>query len=137
MAGIGWASFAAEYKNTTLNYLGDGIFGDAYAKTISGALVSLGLLSKIIPELHTTRTFEIPACGTALITERNAETQELFAEDEVLFFSSQDELLDKTAAVFNNRPLLQEVTKKGTKKVREGGYDYKTILQRIINQLNL
>ena len=106
LAGIGWASFAAAYKNTTLNYLGDGIFGDAYAKTISGALVSLGLLSKIIPELHTTRSFEIPACGTALITERNAETQELFTEDEVLFFSSKEELLEKTDAAFGNRLML-------------------------------
>lgn len=138
LAGIGWAAFANKYSNSSnLNYLGKGIFGNAYAKTISGALISLGLLSKIIPELHTTRTFEIPACGTALVTERNVETQKLFTEDEVLFYSSKEELLEKIDAAFGNRLMLQQVTEKGMKKVREGGYDYKTILQHIIQQLNL
>ena len=37
-----------------------------------------GLLAKWVPELHTTRTFEIPACGTALVTERNSETALVF-----------------------------------------------------------
>ena len=138
LAGIGWDSFAEKNrKSDKLNYLGNGIFGNAYAKTISGALVSLGLLSKIVPELHTTRTFEIPACGTALFTERNFETQNIFNEEEAFFFSSVDELVDKVEAAFGNRAMLQEVTEKGMNKVRSGGYDYKSILQTIIVQLNM
>lgn len=138
LAGVGWASFVK--RNSTvdnLNYLGNGIFGTEYAETISGALLSLGLLSKIIPELHTTRTFEIPACGTALFTERNFETQNIFNEEEAFFFSSVDELVDKVEAAFGNRAMLQEVTERGMKKVRSGGYDYKSILQTIIVQLRL
>jgi spore maturation protein CgeB len=138
LAGIGWASFVKKNSSQyNFNYLGNGIFGTAYAEKISGALLSLGLLSKIIPELHTTRTFEIPACGTALFTECNAETEKIFAADEVFFFGSKNELLEKVDAAFSNRLMLQEVTEKGMKKVREGGYDYETILKNIIQQLNL
>lgn len=138
LAGIGWASFVDKNRNKdNLSYMGNGIFGKAYAKTISGGLLSLGLLSKIIPELHTTRTFEIPACGTALITERNEETQKIFTEAEVLFFSNNQELIDKVEVAFSNVLMLKAVTENGMKKVREGGFDYKTILQNIILQLKL
>ncbi len=138
LAGVGWSFFASKNRNNNyLNYIGNGIFGKDYARAISSACISLGFLSKIIPELHTTRTLEIPACGTALVSERNIETQKMFSEDEVLFFNDKVELFDKIENAFGNMRMLKELTEKGMKKVMEGGYDYRTILHRIICQLEL
>ena len=46
---------------------------EEYAKIISLSYFGLGLLSNWVPELHTTRTFEIPACNTCLITPKTIE----------------------------------------------------------------
>ncbi len=136
LAGIGWSDFALKHKNNlALKYLGTGTFGEGYARTISGALLGIGLLSKIVPEMHTTRTFEIPACGTALVTERNAETSSIFKEDEVIFFDDPAKLADKVADALRDPGGLRQVISKGQDKVRVGGYDYRSILQRIVTDI--
>jgi spore maturation protein CgeB len=89
LAGKGWKRFIkSNSKLDQLTYLGEGIYGNEYARVISEHQMALGLLSKWIPEQHTTRTFEIPACGTALISEENDETRSFFEEDEVVFYSA-------------------------------------------------
>lgn len=138
LAGINWEKFSGKHKlNPNLQYLGNGIFGAEYARVISESLLGLGFLSKIIPELHTTRTLEIPACGTALATERNEETQNLFNEDDVLFYSNHDELLYKIDNVYNDKEALKRITNQGMNRLRNGGYDYKSILERILKQIEL
>lgn len=131
LAGKNWKSFVKKNENMPLTYLGEGLFGEAYAEAVSEAQLALGLVSKRFPELHTTRTFEIPACGTALITERNDETIKFFHEDEVIFYSSLKEMAEKVKAYLDNPEALRVVSEKGLKKVREGGYDYREQLMKI------
>ena len=79
LAGIKWKKFSEKHKkNALLNYCGEGIYGNDYVKAIGNSKIAWGSISKWIPEKHTTRTFEIPACGTALLTERNKETTSFF-----------------------------------------------------------
>ena len=88
LAGADWRRFAGKHRHkSNLQFFGEGLFSEAYAKLISGSLIGLGLLAKNFPEKHTTRSFEIPACGTVLATERNEELNSFYSEDEVLFFS--------------------------------------------------
>ena len=136
LSGADWESFSKKHKNDkNLVYLGSGLFGDEYAKQISGSLIGLGLLSKKFPEKHTTRTFEIPACGTALATERNDETASFFVEDDVLFYNDLDELLEKVEYGLAHPLWLSAVTARGEKKVMEGGYDYQSILKNLLLQI--
>lgn len=136
LAGINWKHFANKYnKNSLLNYTGSGIFGEEYAKAISRAQIGLGFLSKLAPELHTTRTFEIPACGTALVTERTTETEKIYSEEEAIFYSSSTELLEKINYALNHLEWLQKITENGYMAVRKGGYDYKSILEKLIQQI--
>ena len=73
-------------KREKLFYKGNGIFGEEYARALSEALISLGLLSRIIPEMHTTCTFEIPACGNGLGYGRKSRNpQNIFSENEAIF----------------------------------------------------
>ena len=113
------------------------VYGEEYAKTISKYALSWGAISKWIPERHTTRTFEIPACGTALITERNDEIHSFFNDDEVIFYSSEQEFVEKIKYFLNNRNELKLLSEKGYRKVISAGYDYKSILKKILTQAEI
>ena len=135
LAGKNWGSFISKHHGSPLTYLGEGLFGEDYAKAISEAQFALGLVSKRFPELHTTRTFEIPACGTALITERNKETSLFFKDDEVIFFENENDLISKIKYYFVNQSELKSLTERGTKKVIESGYDYKSQFEKLFKTL--
>ncbi|MBK8510769.1 MAG: glycosyltransferase family 1 protein [Saprospiraceae bacterium] len=136
LAGINWLGFVNRNKNmTNLRYLGSGVFGTDYAKTISGALIGLGLLSKIVPELHTTRTFEIPACATALLTESTLEIREVYTDEEVIYFDNEKDIVEKVKSAINNPSLLKSITDRGYIKVVNGGYDYKSIIKSLLSQI--
>ncbi len=137
LAGKNWTSFVEQNTLPGLTYLGDGLFKEEYAKTISEAMFGLGLVSKRFPELHTTRTFEIPACGTALITERNEETTRYYTEDEVIFYDSEKEMIDKILYYQNDPTALKELTEKGTKKVIDEGYNYQSQLKWLCEEMGI
>lgn len=137
LTGIKWKKFVRQNKDMPLVYLGEGVFGKEYVKTISSGLFALGMVSKWIPEKHTTRTFEIPACGTALLTERNEEICSFFDESEVIFYSTTDELVQKILYYTEHRDELHLLTENGHRKVIEGGYDYKSIINRIVRQIGI
>ncbi|MBL7698729.1 MAG: glycosyltransferase [Chitinophagaceae bacterium] len=137
IAGNHWEKFSARRKHkSNLIYKGKGIFGDDYAKELSAALLGLGLLSRWVPELHTTRTFEIPACGTALVTEHNPEIGSVFSDDEVIYYDDAEEAIEKIEHYVLKRDKLLPITENGFKKVTEGGYSYPEILSKILKQVN-
>jgi spore maturation protein CgeB len=136
LAGIKWDGFVKKHKgNPNLNYFGSGIYGAEYAEQISKAKIAWGAVSKWIPEQHTTRTFEIPACGTALLTEYNKEIASFYNEDEVIFYKSIEELIEKVKYFIHNKVALEEVSKKGFERVHVDGYDYESILRKILKQV--
>lgn len=138
LAGRGWKKFAFRHRtNKYLQFLGEGVYGTAYAYTISGTLMSIGFLSKWIPELHTTRTFEIPACRTALLTERNGEIRSFLKEDEAVFYDDEYEFIAKIEMYFKKLTDLEKVTESGYNRIISGGYDYKTIMKTILNKAGI
>lgn len=138
LVGYGWKDFVRKNQNNKyLDFKGSAVFGEEYSKLISSSKFGLGLLSKNFPELHTTRTFEIPACGTALITEKNEETSLLFNEDEVVFYNSLNDLVLKIKAGFSDDIKLKNITEKGTKRVLNSGYDYESIIQSVVSKMGI
>ena len=107
-----------------LKFLGDSVFGNDYVRAYQSARVGLGLLSKRFPELHTTRTFEIPACGALLATERNSETSRFFGDDEVEFFESYEQLAKSLTGLLTNPGALDAKIRRGTQRVQDGPYRY-------------
>src|SRR5262249_5202317 len=82
---------------------GDEIYDDDYARALTGAKIGIGFLRAVCHDQHTTRTFEIPACGSMLLADRTEEHRQFFREgEEADFFSSEDEFLDKAAFYCSN-----------------------------------
>ncbi len=138
IVGFKWKRFCKKYKGySNLHFHGGGIFGDEYAKFISSSYISLGLVSKWIPELHTTRTMEIPACGTLLVTELNIETKELFKEDEAVFFENIEELVRKVTFLLNDKAKIEEFISNANNRLLSSNYDYESIVCDILKAVEL
>lgn len=136
LAGANWTKFYNRYKyRSNLVYKGSGLFGVDYGRELSSAAIGLGLLSKWFPELHTTRTFEIPACGTALATEWNPEISDVFAPDEVIYYSDSKDLISAIQSVSADLSQLKSYSTRGYKKVQDLSLDYQSILKRILDEI--
>ena len=92
-------------------------------------------VSRRFPELHTTRTFEIPACGTALVTEKNRETRAFFADGEAIFYDDVDQLIEKVKHYRNNPGEVERIAENGRRRVHEDGYDYESILSELLERV--
>jgi spore maturation protein CgeB len=104
---------------------GDEVYGDDYARAVTGARVGLGLLRRTWPDQHTTRTFEIPACGSMLLADRTNEHQNLFEEGkEADYFDSTEELLDKTIFYCHNELARQRIARRGQERCVQSKYAY-------------
>ena len=137
LAGIKWEKFVSEnLHNKSLTYLGKGVYGEDYARVISRSKLSLGFLSRIIPELHTTRTFEIPACKTVLITEENAETSSFFKENEVVFYLPENEgqLYKKVQEMLNDDKLVEQFAELGYQRIIKNDLSFDSLMKKMLDQ---
>lgn len=118
-------------------YQGGEMYADDYARALTGAKIGLGFLRKVCPDQHTTRTFEIPACGSMLLADRTDEHQQFFKEgQDAEFFASSEELLDKIKFYCSNEFARQRVAESGYKRCTEGNYAYVYRLQTALDQIN-
>ena len=104
---------------------GGEVYADDYARALTGSKIGLGFLRSLCPDQHTTRTFEIPACGSLLLADRTEEHLEFFEEGkEAEFFASCEELLDKVKFYCSNESARKRVADRGYQRCKEGGYAY-------------
>ncbi len=96
-----------------------------YADVISHSLISLGLLREEASDLHTQRTFEIPACGTLQIAPRNDEILGLFKEDqEIVCFGDVTELVEKCEYYLRKDSPREKIARRGYERVQRDGHSY-------------
>jgi spore maturation protein CgeB len=115
---------------------GNEVYDDDYARALTGSRIGLGFLRKVVPDQHTTRTFEIPACGSMLLADRTDEHREFFEEGrEADFFSSSEELLDKLHFYAAHEDVRRTVSEAGYRRCFSGGYDYVSRLRHALVQL--
>jgi spore maturation protein CgeB len=104
---------------------GGEVYGDDYARALSGAKIGLGFLRKVCPDQHTTRSFEIPACGSMLLADRTDEHCEFFEEGkEAEFFDCSDELVSKCSFYADHEDARRRIADAGFKRCQTGRYAY-------------
>lgn len=137
LVGKGWADFVSNNKNNPyFIFVSEGLFSEDYARFISKSIMSIGFIMKRVPELHTTRTFEIPACYTALLTESNAEIDSFYTPEEVIFYDNELDLVEKINYYMTDLTKLKEITENGYHKVISGRFEYQDIISEIINKID-
>ncbi len=117
---------------------GGEIYADAYAWAVSGARINIGFLRNTWPDQHTTRTFEIPACGSMLLADRTDEHVAFFTEGkEAEFFSNKEELIEKVKFYLRNEEVRKKIALNGYQKCRVAGYSYKYRLKAVLDRIGL
>jgi spore maturation protein CgeB len=115
---------------------GGEVYADDYARALTGAKIGLGLLRKVCPDQHTTRTFEIPACGSMLLAERTDEHCEFFSEGkEADFFASTEELVDKARFYSGAESARLRVAAAGFERCVKSKYAYVHRLAAVMSEL--
>lgn len=135
--GPGWVRYAQRHAWAQGVVRSDGIYGIGYPSALSGAKIAIGLLSKRIPETTTTRSFEIPACGTMLLAERTADHQALFEEGvEAEFFDSMEECADKARFYLANDTAREMIAAAGLRRCHSSGYSTQAQFETVIDWIH-
>ena len=117
---------------------GGEVYADDYARALTGARIGLGFLRTVCPDQHTTRTFEIPACGSMLLADRTDEHRELFEEGkEAEFFSGEAELLDKLGFYSRDEAARARIASNGHQRCQISKYAYVHRLAAVMGVLKL
>lgn len=133
IGGQGWGKFLRRHgRRSGLEFEGERVFGEQYAHVLSRASIGLGLVTKRFPELHTTRTFEIPACGTALATEQNSETTAIFGRGDVLFFSNTADLAVECRRLLAQSAELETMSVRGRNRVLCRNFDNDGMVKNVL-----
>jgi spore maturation protein CgeB len=104
---------------------GGEIYGDDYARALAGARIGLGLLRRTWRDQHTTRTFEIPACGSMLLADRTDEHKSVFEEGkEAEYFDSTEELIEKARFYCAKEVARERIARAGYERCVQSKYAY-------------
>jgi spore maturation protein CgeB len=107
---------------------------DVFRKAHAGTKIGLCLVRKANRDGHTMRSFEIPACGAFLLTDRTDEHQEIFREDrDAVFFGDVTELKEKIRFYLNHEDLRNKIAETGNYLVHRRNDTYKARLLKIID----
>jgi len=115
---------------------GPGAWDEDYVRALNGAKIGLGLLTRLAPDESTTRTFEIPACGTFLLAQRSMEHKEFFKEgEEAEFFEGEHELKEKIQWYLEHDDERFRIAAAGRKRCVTSGYSYLDRIRTVVAKI--
>lgn len=117
-------------------FQGGEVYAEDYARALTGSRIGIGFLRTVCPDQHTTRTFEIPACGSMLLADRSNEHEDFFEEGkEADYFSSTDELVDKAEFYSRNEAARERIAWAGRRRCEASKYAYIHRLSAVLEAL--
>jgi spore maturation protein CgeB len=110
--------------------------GTDYSKAIAGAKVAIVLLNGANNDLHTTRSAEIPAIGTAMCAPRTEHHLTLYKEgEEALFFDGVEECAAQCCRLLADDELRLSIADAGRRRAIENGTFNEPLMQSIVEAL--
>ncbi|HYB91457.1 MAG TPA: glycosyltransferase [Candidatus Binataceae bacterium] len=108
--------------------------GRDFRLAIGGAKIAINLVRRANRDDHVMRTFEVPACGGFMLTERTPAHEEIFGEDrEAAFFSSPGEMAAKVRDWLARDEARRAVAAAGHRKVTTSHNTYADRLAEILD----
>ncbi len=99
------------------------LYGRQYGAALAAARVALCCFSRLNRDDCTTRVFEIPACGSVLLSERTPAVERLFREnEEAVYFDSATELVAKARALLRRADQGRAIAEAGRRRCLAGGH---------------
>lgn len=99
-------------------------WGADYRRALCASKIGACFFSKWNRDTYTNRSWEIPACGVFLLSERTPAMQDFYAEGkEAEFFASPDEFFDKVQFYVRNESARQRIAAAGYARVIASGND--------------
>ena len=129
---------APEWDVIAPYWRGPGIYDDdGYAAAIQSSRICLGLLSKGNRNLHSNRTFEIPALGGLLCAERTSEHLALYDEGrEAVFWRDAEECAAWCHRLLSDEPLRREIARRGHERAIRNNCFNEPMLASVLQSLN-
>ena len=128
--GEGWAKALSSWPHAIVR---SPVYHHDYGKAVAGSELCIGFLRKANRDGHTSRSIEIPACGSLLLAERTPDHCELFEEGrEAEFFDSDEELIDKARYYLGHEQVRRRVASAGRERCLRAGYDYMSLMKERI-----
>ncbi len=124
--GTGWNASILKQKEIMP------LYGDDYFNAIKSAKIALVFMSKRNNDEYTRRCFEIPACGTMMLSEETATLKVLYLEDEeIVFFDTPQSLLDKVK-YFLKDERYKNVGNNAKNRAELSGYDIDSVVKKLV-----
>jgi hypothetical protein len=124
-------------RNRTLaRYHRGHALGRDFRLALRGTKIAPCLVRRANRDGHVMRTFEVPACRAFMLAERTTEHQEFFREgEEVGYFSSPAELVEKVQYFLNHDYERQRMAEAAYRKVMTGNHTYAHRVQQILEMV--
>jgi hypothetical protein len=132
--GQGWRRCSGIFPSGVLQYRK--ALKEEYRKVLCGAKIGIQFLTRWARDTQTSRSFEIPACGTMLLAERSEDHLASFMEDkEAVFFTSTEELVEKARFYLKHDSLRKKIAQAGYERCQRSGYTNSSRIRYMIRQL--
>ncbi|WP_333673696.1 CgeB family protein [Streptococcus parasuis] len=129
-----WEKQIRLYPDLAKFWKGSSVFGEEYVLKLREGRICLGLLCKYHPDQSTTRTFEIPASGSFMLTERTAEHESLFIDgQEAVFFDTYHDLGQKVRYYLDNENIRKKIEIAGFKRCIDSNYSNDNRMKEILD----
>jgi hypothetical protein len=112
------------------------VWYEEYRKVLCGSNIIVHYLSRRAQDTQTSKSFEIPACGAFMLTERTEEHIQSFEEDkEAGFFSSAEELVKKVRFYLKNNTLREQIATAGRERCLRSGYSNHERIKKMLDEV--
>jgi spore maturation protein CgeB len=129
-------SRAPEWKILAARWRGPALGDKSYAAAIQSAKICIGLLSKQVGDVCTSRSVEIPAVGSVLCAERTAEHRELYKEgEEAMFWANAEECATICKTLLSNQTQRAAIARRGHERALRNGHFNENELSKILAEL--
>lgn len=127
---------APEYRLLRPFIRSDHLEGADYTQVIAEAKIALVLLNGQNVDLHTTRSAEIPAIGTAMCAPRTPHHQQLYKEgEEAIFFDGADDCAEACKRLLADDSRRQTIAVAGHRRTFANGTYNEILARRIVDQV--